>query len=197
MDPITAGAIISGGSALVGGMLSNESNANQSSISREWQGDQERSGREFSERMSSTAHQRQVKDLKAAGLNPILSAMGGASAPQASGGSTSTTTQEDAIGKSISTAMETMAMKKTLEKQDAEIALAKATTNKTNTEAKVAEKGIPESDFKNRIYESLSPIIKRFLPSTKSSAEKSRSQENMQKMMQNSKHNTYKLSPPY
>ena len=73
----------------------NEWNASQVDKMNAFNAEQAQSQMDFQERMSNTSHQREVKDLIAAGLNPVLSANNGASSPagsSASGGAASADT---------------------------------------------------------------------------------------------------------
>lgn len=80
------GATILGGFGLAGSSIGNALSSKEAKKNRKFQAEQAALTREWLTMLANTAHQREVKDLRAAGLNPILSAMSGngASVPSAS-----------------------------------------------------------------------------------------------------------------
>lgn len=142
MDPVTLGVI--GGSALaqgVGTIFTNSANSAQA-----------KKNRDFQERMSNTAHQREMADLKRSGLNPLLTGKyGGASTP--TGNVATMQNPVEGLPQAASSAASLMQSKPLVAAQiantQADTVSKTASAVKTAAETKAIEQTIGQADVMN------------------------------------------------
>lgn len=170
-DPLSFGA------SMAGGVVSNLWTDKRQKDAQEFNREAAKTQMDFQERMSSTAYQRSMADMKAAGLNPILSYQKGpASSPTGAMASTSYTPATDVVTPAVSSAMQGSRLSQELKNMQetnnnlqatnrligAQTAQTAASTAKTVGETAIVGEMLKEAERKGTLGE----IDKKFYEST-------------------------------
>lgn len=162
-DPV--GVVGTIGAGLIGGGLDYLGAQKQNETAKEIADEQ----MAFQERMSNTAHQREIADLKASGLNPVLSANAGASSP--SGAMAPVVNELSGVSKSLQN-LPTELMGVASSVQNIRESESKTDYNKALADA--VRGGLPAKTIGTDLYNSTKDLLKKLFSSFNHSASKVR-----------------------
>lgn len=176
IDPGAMAAAGGVGAQIVGGIMTNQTNANiahnanQVSIAsaREqmrFQRQERKYAQKYNTQMSNTAMQRMMVDYKKAGINPLLGLPGGgSSSPTSSGGSGASAqgqmaTMQNPFEGIASAASQIVQLKLQASKQREEIKLMESQRRNTDMDTNVKSKDIPKAEAQNMLWNGLKKVI--------------------------------------
>lgn len=165
-------ALLAAGASSLGGVMANDETATSAQKQMD-----------FQSQMSSTAHQREVADLKAAGLNPLLSVNSGASTP-----SGSSYTAQDTLTPGVNSALAAKRLSADLDQLRAQTEKTKSDTI-TNSWANAKAK----ADIQNSTQKTASDVQLNRLLGSKAMADASLSATSARNVAAQAQLNNYQL----
>lgn len=157
------GAAATGILGFIGQRETNRTNQRIANNANTFNAQQAQIDRDFQERMSSTAYQRAMKDLKASGLNPMLAyTQGGASSPSGAQATAEMQRVENEVEPMVSSAMAMKRLTEDIKKVQSEVKLNKAAEQAKKSEtflnsktANSINEDIMSKKWKNKFYRAL------------------------------------------
>lgn len=165
MDPLLTPALITAGASLVGGMMTNATNAQNAREASDRNLSSAREQMAFQERMSSTAYQRATLDMQKAGLNPMLAYnQGGASTPSGASANAVAAEAQDVIGKSVNSAVEMRRLSKEIQAVESQNQLNNAIKDTNETQQKLNLSNAKTAEANERLATQNAKMVEAQLP---------------------------------